>query len=135
MARFFLLDTNHASKLISGDDRLRSRIEKEKRPEDIFAISITILGELYFSAYASQRSEENVRKLESFLNDIHVWDFDKEAAELFGRIQAGQKSKGRPIPPMDAQIIAVAQIHKAKILTADHHFNLVEGVKVENWLS
>ena len=66
--------------------------------------------------------------------DIILWPFDERAAEEFGRIQAEQKAKGRPIPPLDAQIAAVARVHGLVLLTADHHFTFVDGIAVENWL-
>ena len=53
----------------------------------------------------------------------------------FGLIQAEQKTKGRPIPPIDAQIAAVALLRNLVVLTADHHFEYVDRLTVENWLA
>jgi len=72
-----------------------------------FGISVTVLGELYFAVYASQQRAHNLQTLRDFLSDTILWSFDKAAAEEFGRIQAEQKAKGCPIPPLDAQIAAV----------------------------
>lgn len=57
-----------------------------------------------------------------------------EAAEEYGKIQAEQKAKGRPVPPPDAQIAAVARKNNLTILTADKHFDYIDGIMVENWL-
>lgn len=95
---------------------------------------MTVLGELYYAAYASQRREENLRALRAFMADVIVWPFDEMAAQEFGRIQAEQKAKGRPVPPTDAQIAAVARLRHLTLLTADHHFQFVEGLALENWL-
>lgn len=94
-----------------------------------------MLGELYYAIYASQRREENLERLGDLLEALILWPFDQLAAEEFGRIQAEQKAKGRPIPPLDAQIAAVARVHDLVLLTADHHFELVDGLVVENWLA
>jgi predicted nucleic acid-binding protein len=40
-----------------------------------------------------------------------------------------------PIPPLDAQIAAVARVHGLVVLTADHHFENLDRVSRENWLS
>lgn len=62
-----------------------------------------------------------------------LWPFDALTAEEFGRIQAEQKAKGRPIPPLDAQIAAVARVNNLVILTDDRHLTFVDGIIVENW--
>jgi predicted nucleic acid-binding protein len=41
----------------------------------------------------------------------------------------------RPIPEVDAQIAAIARAKEMIVLTADQHFSVVSGLKVENWLA
>ena len=129
-----LLDTNHASKFLEGREPIRSRIVSAQASGNRFGISMTILGELYFAAYASRRPTENPAKLGQFLDDVILWDYDRRAAEEFGRIQAEQKAKGQPIPSSDAQIAAVARIHGLIVLTDDHHFGFIDRLAIENWL-
>jgi tRNA(fMet)-specific endonuclease VapC len=69
-----------------------------------------------------------------FLEDVILLDYDIKAAEEFGKIQSEQKAKGKPIPSVDAQIAAVARIHNVTVLTTDQHFNLVDGLNIDNWL-
>lgn len=73
--------------------------------------------------------------LSRLLATLHLYSFDSESAETFGRIQAEQKTKGRPIPPLDAQIAAVARQQGLTILTTDRHFDYIDGLDVENWLA
>jgi len=94
-----------------------------------------VLSELFYAAYASQRRDENLQAVRAFITDIVLWPFDELAAEEFGHIQAEQKSKGRPIPPLDAQIASVARLHNLTLLTADHHFQFIDNLAVENWLA
>ena len=131
----YLLDTNHATHLLGGAESIRERVRAEATTGTRFSISMTVLGELFYAIYASQRRAENMRALRVFAADIVIWPFDEAAAEEFGRIQAEQKAKGRPVPALDAQIAAVARLHNLTILTADHHFQFIEGVILENWLS
>lgn len=130
----YLLDTNHASRLLEGNNSISTRINTLKNSGSGFGISISILGELFFAVYASRRKDENLHQLKDFLDDVIIWDYDIPAAEEFGKIQAEQKAKGKPIPSIDAQIAAVARIHNLTILTADEHFDFVDGIKAENWL-
>ncbi len=130
----YLLDTNHVSAFLDGEESVISRVESARASRDRFGISMTILGELYFAAYASQRREVNLARLLGVLDEVIVWEYDHRAAEEFGRIQAEQKAKGLPIPSADAQIAAVARAHGLTVLSRDHHFSFVSGIRIENWL-
>ncbi len=131
----YLVDTNHVSKILEGEKKLRSRLQKAEGTGDTFGISVTVLGELYYAVYASQRKKENLARLKAFLDSVILWEYNCPTAEEFGRIQAEQKVKGRPIPPSDAQIAAVARLHNLTILSNDRHFAFVSELAVENWLS
>ena len=130
----YLLDTNHVSALLDGAPAMQKRLEITT-PDNQFGITTPILGELYFRAYASQRRQENLKQLADFVARVLVWEYDHAAAREFGRVQAEQKRKGRPIPSIDAQIAAVARVRHVTILTADRHFSFVDGLRVENWLA
>lgn len=131
----YLLDTNHASYLMGNDARIITKLQEKSQPDDVFGISVTVLGELYFAVHASQRRDQNLQRLMRMLTTLQVYPFDRLAAEEFGRIQAEQKTKGRPIPPLDAQIAAVARKQGLTILTADRHFESIDALNVENWLA
>jgi predicted nucleic acid-binding protein len=130
----YLLDTNHASKLLEGSESIINRINALKNSGSRFGISVSILGELFFAVYASSRKDENLRQLRLFLDDIIIWGYDIIASEEFGKIQAEQKAKGKPIPSIDAQIAAVARIYNLTVLTADQHFSQINSLSIENWL-
>ena len=131
----YLLDTNHVTHLLGGAENLRQRVEASAVTGQKFGVAMTVVGELFYAAYASQRRDDNLRALRAFMDDIVVWPYDELAAEEFGRIQAEQKAKGRPVPPLDAQIAAVARLHSLILLTADHHFQFIGNLTVENWLA
>lgn len=61
----YLLDTNHASWLMAQKDSLVTRLRQAQAEGDRFGISVTVLGELYYAVYASQRRAENLRRLQS----------------------------------------------------------------------
>mgnify|MGYP001126327246 CR=1 FL=1 len=129
----YLLDTNHASWLMAQQAPIVARLRQAQAAGDRFGIPVTVLGELYYAVYASQRSAENLRRLQSLAGALLLWPFDALAAQEFGHVQAEQKAKGRPIPPLDAQIAAVARVNDLVILTDDRHFTFVDGIAIDNW--
>lgn len=130
----YLFDTNHAIAYLNGDPRLASYLTSAKSAGDTFALSTTVLGELYYGAYASQRTAENVTRLVAFVAQVGLYEFDAASAEEFGRIKAEQRAKGKPIPTADAQIAAVARLHGLNVLTNDVHFQFVGNLTLSNWL-
>ncbi len=84
----YLLDTNHASKLMAQGEPITSRVREAQAAGDRLGISSTVLGELYFAVYASQRRQENLRRVHGLLSALILWPFGELAAEEFGRIQA-----------------------------------------------
>ena len=130
----YLFDTNHASKILEGNESLSLRVDALKNSGSRFSISVSVLGKLFFAVYASKRKEKNLLQLKGFLEDVILWEYDVIAAEEFGKIQAEQKAKGKPIPSIDAQIAAVARIHNLTVLSTDQHFRLLDGLNVEDWL-
>lgn len=129
----YLLDTNHASWLMSKDPNISVRLQEAQKTGAQFGVPITVLGELYYAVYASQQRAENLHNLQVIIKTMLLWPFDILAAQEFGRIQAEQKAKGRPIPPLDAQIAAIARVNNLILLTEDRHLSFVGGIIIENW--
>ena len=132
MRRIF--DTNHAIAYLNGDPRLKPYLETAKASRDTFALTTTVLGELYYGAYTSQRVADNMTRLAAFVSQLIIYEFDEAAAKEFGKIKAEQRAKGKLVPTADAQIAAVARLHGLTILTNDSHFQQIEGLTVDNWL-
>lgn len=130
----YLLDTNHASRLMGQDPQILAHLQRAETSGDTFGVSMTVIGELYFAVHASQQRARNLRRLKLLLATVHTYPFQETDAEEFGRIQAEQKAKGRPIPPLDSQIAAVARQRGLTILTDDRHFGYIDNLQVENWL-
>lgn len=128
-----LLDTNHADTLLKDPGRLRDRLLAV--PAGDAVLCRPSVGELWFMVHNSGRMPENRRKLLNVLAAYPVVEFDAAAAEEFGRIKSEQRRSGKAIPPIDAQIAAIARVHSLVVLTADKHFGFIDGIKVENWLA
>jgi len=118
---------------MGSKDQLEALITRRVQAGDRFFTSHTVLGELYFAAYASSRQAHNLQNIENLLIHIPLLDFDLAAAEEYGRIRAELKAQGRPIPGTDAQIAAVARLHGLTVLSSDRHFQFVDNLSVESW--
>jgi tRNA(fMet)-specific endonuclease VapC len=130
----YLMDTNHASRWMDGAEPILSRVRRSIAHGDTFFLTITVVGELYYAAYASQRVDNNLMRLYALRVLAPTLPFGETAAEEYGRIQAELKARGRPIPGTDAQIAAVARLHGLTVLTADRHFGFVDRLATANWL-
>ncbi|MBI1293458.1 PIN domain-containing protein [bacterium] len=132
---FYLIDTNHASAFMSDQQPVTDRITAQANLGERFFLSMPTVGELYFAVFSSKRQQQNMLNLRRLLERIAVLPFDTSTAREYGRIRAELKAKGRPIPGVDAQIAAVARVRNLTVLTADRHFDYIDGLAVENWLS
>ncbi|HEX7184238.1 MAG TPA: type II toxin-antitoxin system VapC family toxin [Thermoanaerobaculia bacterium] len=125
-----LLDTNAYSALLQGHELVAEQV----RSAEEVLLSIVVVGELLFGFRNGSRYEENARALRSFLEDPHVrllpvtWD----TADLFGRISAALRKKGRPIPTNDIWIAAHAMEVSADLISSDPHFGHID---VLPWVS
>ncbi len=129
----YLFDTNHASRIMGSRDQMEALITRRTQVGDRFFTCVTVLGELYFAAYASSRRTYNLQNIEVLIDHIPVLDFDLAAAEEYGRIKTELKAKGRPIPGTDAQIAAVARLHGLAVLSSDRHFQHIDSLEAKNW--
>jgi tRNA(fMet)-specific endonuclease VapC len=128
----YLLDTNHASAVFSY--KLDLATHAKATAADQFGLPIPAIGELWFMVFASTRLQRNQHRLLEIMPDFTQWPFNEEAAIEFGRMKAELKKIGRPIPNVDVQIAAIAQVNGLTLLTADSHFSAISGLTVQNWL-
>jgi len=129
----YLLDTNHAARLLDDRAPLWERFANLDRQQ--VGISMPTVGELWFMVFNSRRAQSNRARLESLLEQLRIWQFDSAAAMEFGRLRTELRTKGRPIPTFDVLIAAIARTNNLVLLTADKHFDAIEKLSPENWLS
>jgi tRNA(fMet)-specific endonuclease VapC len=125
-----LLDTNAYSALRRGNEHVAQQV----RSSEEVLLSVVVVGELLFGFRNGSLYEENARVLGSFLEDplVRLLPVTWGTANLFGRISAGLRKKGRPIPTNDIWIAAHAMESGADLISADPHFSHVEGLQ---WVS
>jgi len=100
------------------------------------AIPSLVAAELYFGACASTRAEENLAKLDRFLQIIPTVHFDLSAARTCGTLKADLRKRGRPTGEVDAWITAMALTHAATLVTHNtKDFQHIAGLRLEDWLA
>ena len=67
----YLIDTNHAAQIMADQTVLSTRLASDRNTGDQFYTCITVLGELYFAAYASRRKQHRNRRAEHQPRDHH----------------------------------------------------------------
>jgi predicted nucleic acid-binding protein len=126
----FLLDTNHACRLLDPD-----AFPNASTADPVLRLCAPVVGELWFMVHNSKRVIENEARLRAVLARIPTMPFDSRFVQMFGIIRAELKRAGRPIPTIDVQIAAIARVNGLIVLTADKHFALVDQLRTENWLN
>ena len=121
-----LLDTNAYSALRRGQELV---VERVRSSEEVL-LSMVVVGELLFGFRNGSRYEENARALESFVQapQVRLLTLTWETADWFGRISAGLRKKGRPIPTNDIWIAAHTMEFGADLLSSDPHFGHIDGL-------
>jgi len=129
MSGKYLLDTNIVIALFAADDSVQKHISAAK---EIF-IPATVIGELFFGAFKSTHTEENISRIEKFALFNTVLSCGVGTGKEYGRIKNLLKIKGSPIPENDIWIAAVAIEHDLTLVTRDEHFTNIDGLSRKSW--
>ncbi len=125
----YIFDTNIVIKFFAKEKKI---LEKVKNCDKIFIPSI-VVGELYYGAYNSTKKENNIKRIEQFLQETEILFCDDNTAIEYGKIKKKLKDKGKPIPENDIWIAAVSIQHAIKIACRDIHFEYVDNLDFEKW--
>jgi tRNA(fMet)-specific endonuclease VapC len=131
----YLLDTNTCISLLNGKPGYKHVVERMDglRRGEVLVSSISA-AELQYGAWASQRREDNLLRLERFLAEFDVVAFDEQAARVYGRVRATLKELGTPICPLDMLIAGHALATDAILITNNlREFQRVPGLSAEDW--
>lgn len=90
--------------------------------------------ELYYGAYKSSRTAENLQNLSDFFVDLSSLSFDGKAAQVCGQLRSQLKAKGTLIGAYDLQIAAIALSNSLILVTHNtREFARIEGLQLEDW--
>jgi tRNA(fMet)-specific endonuclease VapC len=132
MAVRYMLDTNTASYIIKGNfPRVRERLLKIPMAE--VGISVVTEAELRFGVARRPEATTLKRVVEEFLLRVESLAWDSEAAGEYARIRVVLEKDGSPMGNLDLMIAAQAVAAGVVLVTRDHVFRRVRGLRVEDW--
>ena len=100
-----------------------------RRAEEVM-FSAVVVGELMYGFRRGTHFERNAADLRSFLDSPYssFVEVGPVTADRYSRIAAALRAKGRPIPTNDVWIAAHAMETGADLVSADGHFEHVDGI-------
>lgn len=132
MAVRYLLDTNTASYVIKGNfPRVRARLLKVPMAE--VGISSVTEAELRFGVARISGAHKLAAAVEEFLLRLEILAWDSEPARQYAQLRAGLERAGEPMGNLDMMIAAQALAAERVLVSRDHVFRRVKGLKVEDW--
>jgi tRNA(fMet)-specific endonuclease VapC len=129
----YLLDTNVCVDYLNGRyPSVRERLQRT-RPADVCTSAI-VAAELRYGAEKSIHRRQNHARLNHFLAEVAVIDFDAQAGSLYGRLRLALERAGMLIGPNDMLIAAHALSLRSTLVTDNvNEFSRVRGIRLENW--
>lgn len=121
-----LLDSIAYSLLMRGDEQTAEIV----RSATEILMSAVVVGDLLYGFRNGSRFQRNLGESQSFLDNPHM-SFSPagpDTADNFSGITAALGANGTPIPTNDVWIVAHAMETGANLVSADHHFDVVDGI-------
>jgi tRNA(fMet)-specific endonuclease VapC len=121
-----LLDTCAYSEFKRGGENVAYLVRRAER----IHLSAIVAGELLYGFRQGKRLRENLRELDSFLDNpwVRFLPVTRDTADRFSRIMTNLRKKGKPIPTNDVWIAAQAMETGAELVTLDDHFEHIDGL-------
>jgi tRNA(fMet)-specific endonuclease VapC len=129
MSGRYLLDTNIIIALFADEAVVKNNLD---RADEVFLPCFAI-GELYYGARKSGRTQENLAKVDELVANSAVLECDAQTARQYGEIKNRLRLKGRPLPENDIWIAALALQQDLILVTRDAHFHEVETLQIAIW--
>lgn len=130
----YLLDANHESPLVTLKHPLRNRVLDEYAAGHEFWIAVPALTEMWYGLLMTQRVLQNLEEWELLERKIECLALDEADAKSAASLQKVLRNSGRDLKTPDALIAAVALRYDFVLLTTDHDFTPIPGIKIENWM-
>jgi tRNA(fMet)-specific endonuclease VapC len=129
----YLLDTNHASPLITLGHPLRERVLRQLDEGDRFATCVPVLVETLFGIGLLPRAAQNRAEWKRLQPFLSCYIPDETDAELAAELQVSLRRRGWQLATVDALIAAVALRYDLTLLTTDRDFQVIPRLQHNNW--
>ncbi len=128
-----LLDTSAYSQLMRGNNNVADYANEA----DIVYLSVFVIAELLTGFKGGSLEKRNLEIFNNFKDKpaVQIIEAAEETAEIFSEIKYKLKSAGTPIPINDLWIASNCFETGSVLITADKHFNLIQGLRIINILN
>lgn len=100
----YLLDTNHASPLVTLHHQLRPRVLKLMEEGQSFAVCVPVLSEVWYGISMLPRAAQNRHEWKQLRQHILCLQIDEKDAEYAAELQISLRKQGWQLETVDAII-------------------------------
>jgi predicted nucleic acid-binding protein len=124
-----IVDTNALSAAADDDPAVIAILARTGQ----MAIPVIVLGEFRYGIAQSRHCATYENWLAGLIRDCSVLDINEPTTQHYAEIVIDLRRKGKPIPTNDLWIAALCRQHSLPLLSRDHHFDQVTGLKRIGW--
>jgi len=129
----YLLDTDTIIYWFKGNKNISSKIISSGFHS--VAFSDITKAELYYGAYKSRRTEENLAAIKNLSERVNCLPFSEPAQAQFGKLKSNLEKSGKRLDDMDLMIASIALAFSLVLVTNNtNHFQRIDGLMIENWV-
>lgn len=127
------LDTNICIHFLNGT--LPSvREQLLKTPPQEIKIPVIVHSELLFGVKKSRRKDENLLKVQRFLEPFEIVNYTRDISETYAELRLASESTGNIIGPNDMLIAAIVVANNGTLITRNTaEFSRIKSLKIEEW--
>lgn len=129
----YLLDTNHASTLVTLHHPLRQKVFTAMAAGHHFSVTVPVVTESVLGISLLPRAVANRQEWENLRRDMKCFELDAADALDAADLQLDMRKIGIQLETVDALIATVAIRYDLILLTSDKDFHAVPKLRHENW--
>lgn len=126
-----VLDTAYVIDVLEGEEDAVTIFDFLKQQSAPLGVTPWTHFELYAGIGRSERSDEERRRVEGFLDGLTFFEFEPAAARQAGLLDAELAEQGTPVSLVDLMIASTALHHGQSVVTKDADgFGPIPGLEV-----
>ena len=129
----YLLDTNHASTLVTLHHQLRQKVLTAIAAGHDFSVTVPVITESVFGMSLLPRATANRQEWQKLRQEVTSFALDETDAITAADLQLDMRKKGIQLETVDALIATVALRYDLILLTSDKDFHAIPKLRYENW--
>jgi tRNA(fMet)-specific endonuclease VapC len=130
----YLLDSNAVTSMANNRSPLMGHLENARRRGCRIGTCEPVIAELFYGLEMSTSRAVNQALLLRCLRYLSCWPLDRSASEIYGRLYADLRRRGRPMQVIDIMLAAIAlSLGNCTVVSTDSDLLAIPGLSVENW--